>query len=160
MRDPDIDLVLVRESTEGLFYARGRGVIFSTHILQEVEASCSRIIIISLGELVADGSLDQLVGELEPGALVARVKGPRDTVLSQMRQLLGEEVPIEVDGDTGAFETYRIHLNGNKEYVEDGLAHLIIKNGWSLASLVRERRTLEDVFHSKTLRAQQEAGHA
>ena len=135
-------------------------VILSTHILQEVEASCSRIIIISLGELVADGSLEDLVAELPAGDIMARIKGPSENVIAQVKELVGEDCPVELverDGDSGL---YRIWVGGEKSYLEEAIAHLVVKNEWGLLGLWRERHNLEQVFHARTLQAQVEAGHA
>jgi ABC-2 type transport system ATP-binding protein len=157
--DPN-QVVEVRELIKDL--GRDHTVMLSTHILQEVEASCSRIIIINLGELVADGTTDELVAELPAGDILLRVRGPEDHILSQLRELVGDDCPVEVedrDGD-GDYRTYKVWVGGRKDYLEDAIAHLIVKNGWSLNALWRERHSLEDFFRHRTYQAQAEAGHA
>jgi ABC-2 type transport system ATP-binding protein len=135
-------------------------VMVSTHILQEVEASCSRILIISLGKLVADGSLADLLGDLPGGDVHLRVRGPSESVLSQLRELLGESVPAEIVSQDGDVSVYRVSVNETTVAVEEGIAHLIVKNDWALLGIWREKGTLEQVFHSKTLHEQVEAGDA
>lgn len=155
--DPN-QVVEVRELIKDL--GREHTVMLSTHILQEVEASCSRIMIINLGELVADGTAEELIGELPSGDIRARIKGPESNVLEQIRELIGEERSLEVVERNGEYLSYRIGAEGCADYLEEGLAHLVVKNEWGLNALWRERRTLEDFFRHRTYKAQQEAGHA
>ncbi len=61
---------------------------------------------------------------------------------------------IERDGE---IRLYRVWVGGSKAYLEEGIAHLIVKNQWSLLGLWRDRQTLEDVFREKTMQAQVEA---
>ena len=89
------------------------------------------------------------------------MKGPQENVLGQMRELVGADCTIEVlTEDGGGYHTYRIAVSDGQDYVEDGLAHLIVKNGWSLNAIWREQHSLEDFFRARTYQAQQEAGHA
>jgi len=75
------DVVILDEPTTGLdpnqiieirdlikAIGREKTVLFSTHIMQEVAAVCDRIIIIDAGEIVADGTLDELSAEVARGA--------------------------------------------------------------------------------------------
>ena len=135
-------------------------VLLSTHILQEVEASCSRIIIISLGELVADGSLEDLIAELPAGDIMVRIKGPEEQVIAQIRELVGEACPVEAVERTNGSALYRVRVGEEKSYLEEAIAHLVVKNEWPLLGLWRERHKLEDVFHARTMQAQVEAGDA
>lgn len=133
-------------------------VMVSTHILQEVEASCSRVLIISLGELVADGTTESLIDELPKGDIMVRVRGPQANVLAQLTELLGEDANTTTTPFGSDLVDYRIHVNGaSGASLEDAIAHLIVKNSWGLMSIGRERGTLEQVFHRKTLQAQVEA---
>ncbi len=135
-------------------------VILSTHILQEVEASCSRIMIISQGDLVADGTREELVSEVAAGDIHVRIKGPVKNVRRQLAELLGAS-PVEEVARNGDYVDYRIAVSDRKDtMIEEGIARLVVKNGWSLAAMGRQQPTLEDFFHQKTLRAQVEAGHA
>jgi ABC-type multidrug transport system ATPase subunit len=155
--DPN-QVVEVRELIKDL--GREHTVMLSTHILQEVEAVCTRIMIVNLGELVADGTAENLIAELPPGDVMARIKGPEEGIRAQILELTGENHPVEVIARDGDYAVYRVWVGGRKDYLEEGLAHLVVKNGWSLQALWREKPSLEDYFHHKTLKAQQEAGHA
>ena len=155
--DPN-QVVEVRELIQNL--GTEHTVMLSTHILQEVEASCSRIMIINLGDLVADGTVDELVSELPPGDILARIKGPEENVLSQIAELVGEACPVEVESKNGEYAVYKIWVAGGKEYLEEGIAHLVVKNGWALNAIWRERHSLEDYFRHRTYKDQVEADDA
>ncbi|MEE2886663.1 MAG: ATP-binding cassette domain-containing protein [Planctomycetota bacterium] len=155
--DPN-QVVEVRELIKDL--GREHTVMLSTHILQEVEASCSRIMIINLGELVADGTVAELVGELPAGDIRARIQGPEAGVIAQVRELVGENCVVEVVEREGDYLGYRVVPDSVADGLEEGLAQLVVKNGWGLNAIWRERRSLEDFFRHRTYKAQQEAGHA
>ncbi len=134
-------------------------VILSTHYLQEVEASCSRIIIVAQGEIVADDTHDSLVSRMPSGVLRARIKGPADNVKSQLSELFPGKAIAEVsrEGDYGLFRIDCGAAAGNA--AEEALAELVAKNGWGLTHLARDTATLEDVFRDLTQKPA-EAGHA
>ncbi|HEX5050209.1 MAG TPA: ATP-binding cassette domain-containing protein [Planctomycetota bacterium] len=134
-------------------------VVLSTHILQEVEKSCSRVIIVNQGEIVADGSQEELIKSLPAGGLIACVRGPEAQVLSQCGELL-PGCPVTVLERGANAVVYRLQVGSGSAPVEEAFARLVVKNGWDLLELKRERPTLEDVFRSLTLQAQLEAMHA
>ena len=135
-------------------------VILSTHILQEVEASCSRIMVISRGELVADGTCAELVSQIPCGDIHVRIKGPSENIIKQMGELLGD-TPVEEVARNGEYGVYRVQTGERPDStIEEGIAHLVVKNGWSLAEIRRQQPTLEDFFRQKTMQAQVEAGDA
>ena len=135
-------------------------VVLSTHYLQEVEKSCTRVIIVNQGEIVADGTRAELVARQPAGSLRLRVRGPEQNVQAQLQELLPRGTPITVTGHTADAVEYRIDLAGATAPVDEAVARLVVKNGWDLLELQRDRATLEDVFRALTLQAQQEALHA
>ena len=167
------DLLILDEPTSGLDpnqivevrnlikrLSQTHTVILSTHYLQEVEASCSRIIIVSHGRIVADDTADQLVARMPAGLLTARIRGPETNVRRQLTELL-PGCGIEDTGRDGDLVTWRIDCSGAKgAMLEEGIAQLVVKNGWGLVELTRERASLEDVFRKLTLQGSQETGHA
>ena len=136
-------------------------VILSTHYLQEVEASCSRIIIINLGEIVADDTASALVSAQSGGAVRACIKGDSAAVSAQLQELFPGFAAEVVERHDGGYDTWRVPLADNTRAedrtIEEALAQLVVKNDWSLAELVRERPSLETVFRHLTLDAQKEA---
>ena len=145
--DPN-QIVEVRELIKEL--SRSHTVILSTHYLQEVEASCSRVIIVRQGEIVANDTRDSLVARLPAGAVVARIKGPHDAVKRQLQELLPGRSVQEIAKD-GDHVTWRLDVGPTGDgKVLEAIAELVAKNKWALSELVRERATLEDVFRALT----------
>jgi ABC-2 type transport system ATP-binding protein len=131
-------------------------LILSTHYLQEVEASCTRVIIVRKGEIVANDTCDNLVSRERGGPVLARIKGPHEAVKRQLQELLPGRSVSEVS-KSGEYVTWRLDV-GDKhdDKVQEAVAEIVGKNRWSLAELSRERATLETVFRSLTA----EAAHA
>ena len=155
--DPN-QIVEVRKLIERL--GKEHTVVLSTHYLQEVEKSCTRVIIVNQGEIVADGTRDQLVANQQGGALRMRVRGPEDKVVAQMRELLPAGTAVVVTSRGPDAVEYRVDVAGLTVPIAETLARLVVKNGWDLLELQRERPSLEDVFRTLTLKLQQEALHA
>jgi ABC-2 type transport system ATP-binding protein len=155
--DPN-QVVEVRELIKDL--GREHTVMLSTHILQEVEASCSRIMIINLGELVADGTAEELIAELPVGDVMVRVQGPEEVVAAGLRDLVGEHAAVSVEPRDGDEPCYRISAKDSIEELEQRVARGVIAGGWGLKAIWRDRRSLEDFFRYRTYKAQQDAGYA
>jgi ABC-2 type transport system ATP-binding protein len=64
-------------------------VLLSTHILSEVEASCSRVVVIARGKLVAAGTMDEIAKKRRSAGLFVTVRGSLDTALSTLRAVSG-----------------------------------------------------------------------
>jgi len=132
-------------------------VILSTHYLQEVEKSASRVIIVSQGEIVADDTRDNLIRS-QP-VVEARIQGPEEAVRGQLTELF-PSCDIAVDaGESGVLDC-TISVTEGSAPVEEALARLVVKNNWPLLELTRARGGLEDVFRRLTLEASREAMHA
>lgn len=64
-------------------------VLLSTHILSEVEASCSRVVVIAKGKLVAQGTMDDLASKRRTAGLRLVVRGDADAALAAVRGVTG-----------------------------------------------------------------------
>jgi len=151
--DPN-QIVEVRKLIERL--GEEHTVVLSTHYLQEVEKSCSRVIIVNQGRIVADGTRESLIASQPSGALFARVRGPEVAVLAKCQEDL-PGCPVEVAERADGAVEYRIDVGSGSPPVEEAFARMVVKNGWDLLELRRQRPSLEDVFRTLTLQAQQEA---
>jgi ABC-2 type transport system ATP-binding protein len=154
--DPN-QIVEVRKLIERL--GAEHTVVLSTHYLQEVEKSCSRVIIVHQGEIVADGTRDDLIAGRSAGGLHARVRGPEAAVLQQCAELL-PGCPVTVVHRSENAIDYRLDVGTGAAPVEEALSRLVVKNGWALLELNRERPSLEDVFRTLTLGSEQEVARA
>jgi len=144
--DPN-QIIEVRNLIERL--GQEHTVILSTHYLQEVEKSCSRVIVIHQGDIVADDTRDNLVAKLPAGALSVRLKAPQDAALRQFEELFpGRSIAVAAAADGSL--ALRVDVGAGSAPIEEAVARLVVKNNWSLLELVRERSSLEDVFRSLT----------
>lgn len=125
---------------------REKLVLFSTHILPEVAATCDRILIISRGQLVANGTLDDLIGQVRSvNSLYVAIRGTEETITPQLNQLEGITGFTHVGTDNGIV-SYDITSEGDGDDVSELLFQAAVQNGWSLAELRQESIDLEDVF--------------
>lgn len=128
--------------------AEEKAMILSTHILEEVEAMCTRIIIIAHGKIL----VDETPGEFRkrhPRHHAIRLLPEKDDT-SAIREALGkvkgisEVIPEE--GDTGAL----IALPKNGSPIEPEILALVNEKGWKLQSFDKPPIRLEEVFSSLT----------
>ena len=119
-------------------------VLFSTHILSEVEALCDRVIILINGQIKADARLSQLASTSDAILVLSDVTDGVYPTLRGLDIVKGVEVlPVE-DG----YPAYRIL---GQEVSDDDLTPAIYdlarREGWPLRELRRDVRTLETVFN-------------
>jgi ABC-2 type transport system ATP-binding protein len=126
-------------------------VILSTHYLQEVEAACSRVIVIDLGEIVADGTREQLLARLPGGAVLVRVRGTGPTVLETIRAAVPGRAVEAVDHSDGT-ALYRIDVAEQPEAeLEQHLVRALVGGGFGVLEISRQRPNLEDAFRKLTI---------
>jgi ABC-2 type transport system ATP-binding protein len=155
------DLLVLDEPTEGLDpnqrveirrligeLGKDRTVILSTHVLSEVQHTCSRLLIISRGKIVADGPAEGLV-QRAAGAVEIAVEAAGDGVADALKQLPGVRgvVPGPVAPDGRA--TVTLAADGTRDLRPEIFA-LAKTRGWTLYELHQERASLEDLFHQLT----------
>src|SRR5436190_7579948 len=129
-----------------------KAIIFSTHILEEVEAVCSRAIIIDRGTIVANGTPDELKQRsTQAGAITVRlgegsanaVKGKLDGLNMVERAVVVSDSPVTVR----AFPRKKIASDDLARAISD----VAMKERWSLIELHTEEGRLDEVFRSITL---------
>ncbi|MEE9492122.1 MAG: ATP-binding cassette domain-containing protein [Gammaproteobacteria bacterium] len=113
------------------------GVILSTHILPEVQATCTRVQIINHGRLVFADSMSGLEERLTENTLKLETVRPFDIHL--LETLPGIE-NVEVISDRQAL------LNWQTEKPAEAVATLVAAQNWGLMELAPQRRNLEQVF--------------
>ena len=126
------------------------GIILSTHILPEVQATCDRVQIINQGRLVYSDSIEGLGHRMEHATLLLAMHNPPDC------QTLSRLDAVEACSELGDGH-FRIHYKSGRDPSEE-LVGLSVQHGWRLYELGPERATLEDVFveltHIETLPAE------
>jgi ABC-2 type transport system ATP-binding protein len=163
IHDPDI--LILDEPTDGLdpnqkHEVRGlikrmgekKAIVFSTHILEEVEAACSRVIIIDRGHVVANGTPQELKARAEnAGAVRLSVRGTDGAAIaaklapvSSRTEILSEQAGLVV------VRAYPQERGGNAAFV-GSVAELAQREQWKLDEIHVEEGRMDDVFRSITL---------
>jgi len=126
---------------------KNKTVLFSSHILQEVEAICDRVIIINKGEIVADDKLSNLQKtSKDKHAVVVSFKEPVDkTLLEKINDVLMVEETHP--------SNFKVHTS-NPESVRKQILELSLRHNLNIVSLQSESQSLEEVFRSLTQTAE------
>ena len=131
-------------------------VILSTHILQEVQAVCDRIVIINKGRIVADEKTGNLGRIIENNRrFTVKVCGQTDKVLPVLRNIPGvvyAEALAERDGDS---VTYMIESAPGAD-VRKKLFFTLAERGWPLVGMEAMGLSLEDIFINVVDRSEEE----
>ena len=115
-------------------------VLFSSHILQEVQAICDRVIIINKGKIVADDLLDNLLGKKHFNELRLEIK-------EEMNKEIFEEIENieQLNANTWLFKT------DNADALKRKLIEITLKENLNIVSLQSETvGSLEDIFRTLT----------
>lgn len=138
--DPN-QIIEIREVIKNL--GKHKTVMFSSHILQEVEAMCDRVIIINRGNIVADDLLSNLQ-KTNAGQQQVNVEFKETVNIDNLRSL--NEVNNVNQLSACSFQLY----TNNPEVVRKQLLELSLKNNLNIVSLQSENNSLEDIFRSLT----------
>lgn len=123
--------------------SREKTVMLSSHIMQEVEAVCSRVIIINRGKIVADGAIDEIKsGKLNRSQVV--IAEFSDTVkAAQILAIPGVKNAVL----NGKF--WEIESTGETD-IRPAIFYFAVENQLALLTLKEKRQNLESVFHEVT----------
>ncbi len=151
IHDPDV--LIMDEPTDGLDpnqkhevrnlireLGKTKAIVFSTHILEEVDAACTRAIIIDRGRIVANGTPGELraMSKLH-GAVTLQAQGATPEKLAALGR---------VEKMDGAF---RIYPNENSRDLPQAVIELVSREGWKVEALHNEIGQLDEVFRRITL---------
>jgi ABC-2 type transport system ATP-binding protein len=125
-------------------------VIFSSHILQEIQAVCERIIVINNGVLAADGSPAELARTASgDNRLLLTAEGPAEELRAALTELPGTKaVEFQGQGGDGGFE-FALEVEEGTDLRRD-IFRLLAEKGWPLLSLRKSGMSLEDLFFRLT----------
>ena len=131
---------LIREVSEN------KTVIFSTHIMQEVEALCDRVIVINKGVIVADDQLKELRRNTGAPAIIVEFEHPID-----IRQLTGLAGVVSATAlDEGGKYLYRLTVRSGVDIRPD-IFRFAADHTLSLIGIRQEQGSLENIFRELTL---------
>jgi ABC-2 type transport system ATP-binding protein len=153
IHDPEV--LIMDEPTDGLDpnqkhevrnlireLGKNKAIVFSTHILEEVDAACTRAIIIDRGRIVANGTPEELraMSDLS-GAVTLKAQGATLEELSQLGRV--EELG-------GAFRIFPADKSKAVELAQ-GVIDLVNRRSWKIEGMYSERGELDEVFRRITL---------
>ena len=137
--DPN-QIVEIREVIKKL--GQNKTVLFSSHIMQEVQAICDRVIIINKGNIVADDKPGNLQQNSSSNKVLVSFKENIDDAF--IRRLTSVSAVNRLD-------EHRFELDGEDlNEIRKQLLELALQNNFNIVSLQTESRSLEDVFRSLT----------
>jgi ABC-2 type transport system ATP-binding protein len=154
------EVLILDEPTEGLdpnqrveirrlvgSLGRERTVLLSTHVMQEVEATCSRLVILSRGSLAAKGTVQELLSSRSAeGRYVVEAEGQGVAeALAALDGVTGHRVET-LDGR----QRVQLEAHGTVE-LRPRISALAHERGWVLWELHRERVSLERIFRDLTV---------
>jgi ABC-2 type transport system ATP-binding protein len=135
--DPN-QIIEIREVIRTL--GKDKTVLFSSHILQEVEAICNRVVIINKGELVADNTLSNLLQKQQSGEVILVLKENVDESVFS-----GMPAALRTDQYTWRFRT------DDPESLQRKLMQTAIEKNLHITSLqTQSNSSLEDIFRELT----------
>jgi ABC-2 type transport system ATP-binding protein len=160
VHDPEV--LILDEPTDGLDpnqkhevralireMGREKAIIFSTHILEEVEAACTRAIIIDRGKIVANGTPNELKTQApHAGTVVLGLKGATWSIIQNELGVVHSLERAELISETNGKTTIRLQPRGN---LLPELLSLAQSQNWQIEHLNVDEGRLDDVFRSITL---------
>jgi ABC-2 type transport system ATP-binding protein len=154
MHDPEV--LILDEPTSGLdpnqlqdirsliqAIGKEKTVMLSTHIMQEVEAVCSRVIIIDKGQIVADDSVAQL-SKSAGDMMIISVEFDKAIDLNNLKKISGV-----LDVASTSANTYQIRSKAGVD-IRPEIFRFAVENNTSVLSMQKEQQRLEKVFQMLT----------
>jgi len=139
--DPN-QIIEIRDVIKRL--GKDKTILFSSHILQEVEALCDRVIIINKGKLVADSQLSLLRAQSDSSMGTIRVVFREIPEAAVLESLDGVQSVAHLSDGHWELQT------SSPDSVKKQLMELALQNNWNIITLQSETRSLEDVFRQLT----------
>lgn len=130
---------LIKETSES------KTVIFSTHILQEVQALCDRVIVINKGKLVADDNLKDLLAAGGRQTIVVEFESP--VAMDDLRQISGISAVELLEGNR-----FRLMPEGGTDPRPE-IFRFASERNLSLVGLRQEESSLESIFRDLTVQS-------
>ncbi|PYK66665.1 MAG: ABC transporter [Verrucomicrobia bacterium] len=132
----------VRELIKNL--GKQHTILLSTHILPEVEMTCSRVIIIHKGRIEACDTPDNLLGKIRrAGGVLLEAKTGPDNGAEELKKIAGvRDIMIDVDGE---WKIFSLRVESGVD-VREEIFRLATDRRWIVRELTQRRATLEDVF--------------
>jgi ABC-2 type transport system ATP-binding protein len=119
-------------------------VMLSTHLMQEVEAICDRIIIINNGQIVADDKVGDIYTKLEENKQTVIVEFDKPVDEERLMSIEGVSQLKKIDDKNWLFESM------SQDDIRQNIFQFAVKQSLSVLSMQRKEKSLEEVFHELT----------
>lgn len=154
LHDPDV--LILDEPTSGLdpnqlaeirtlikHLGQEKTVIFSTHIMQEVQALCDQVLIINKGEVVANDPIDKLQSRIS-GEAVVTVEFKEKVKQALLQKIVGVK-------NVSQLEDHKWQLTAGKNGdLREQVFKFAVEKGFTLLGMQKEAYTVEDIFQKLT----------
>lgn len=132
-------IIEIRELIKSL--AGDHTVILSSHILPEVTATCQRIIVINKGKIVAEDTIEGLIGRTTKGLLYSLlVKTPSPEGISALQQIRGVS-KVKTKGSE-----IHIEIQSGTSEIRDQIVEIAVQKKMGVLEFSSEKVSLEDIF--------------
>ncbi len=136
-----LDPIQIREIRELIRdLGKEHAVLLSTHILPEVQAVCSRVLIIRQGRLALNATIEELDRHMRASSLVLATKKPID-----IDALMTLDAVQTITQEPGQPCRYQVFFAKGQNPAEN-IAALVVEKGWGLLELSPVRRSIEQIF--------------
>lgn len=155
IHDPDI--LILDEPTSGLDpnqiveirnlisqVGKEKTVLLSTHIMQEVEAICDRIIIINKGKIVADDSIEAIFSHTKDQLITIVVEFDKEVSQKQLEEI------ERVDKVAKINEKNWLIQSSSTEDIRPKIFNFAVQNNFAVLSMQKKEKSLEEVFQELT----------
>jgi len=143
--DPN-QIIEIRNLISGV--GKEKTVMLSTHLMQEVEAICSKIIVIDHGKVVADGTRE---------TISSIVEDKREAIAVEFNKPVEEKMLLAIRGASSVIDegsnNYIIISDGETD-IRPAIFDFAVKNGFTVLNLTKKEGSLEDIFRKLTTRKQ------
>nr|WP_319271133.1 gliding motility-associated ABC transporter ATP-binding subunit GldA [uncultured Draconibacterium sp.] len=123
--------------------SKEKTVILSSHIMQEVEAVCNRVLIINKGKIVADGNINEVK---------AGINIQNQLVIAGFKEQVSDKQLLQVPGVNSVRENeagWEIEAR-NEADIRPAIFQFAVENNFTLLTLFEKQQNLENVFHQLT----------
>lgn len=124
-------------------------VLMSSHILQEIQATVDRIIIINNGEIIADGTSKELIdGAKDLTTLTLAIENSDDNTIENMKATV-PSINIKSAQKDKNITTLKIEYSGKSDPRRDIFTYAV-ENNWTILEMSETKKNLEDIFRNLT----------
>lgn len=143
--DPN-QIIEIRDLIKKL--SKEKTIIISTHIMQEVEALCERVILIKKGKIAADASVQELKhGKSSTHQIKATIKGNQEDIRHALSKI---ERVVLVKKTNSPEKGIGVYVINTEQDIRSEINKNIIKAGFDILEITSKENTMEDVFHELT----------